>query len=489
MKSAMDQQSTFIIVRDDLDVDPARVITEGLLIGRDPVCELLLNHPAISRVQAGIKKSAGRFYIHNLRPSNPFKINGKLVEEKEALAAGDMLEIGPFALEVGKSEGGLLIKVSRLIVFDAAEEELTGPNLPTQKLPDLQKILSGQMKRIAPASRPHEQAQDQEIDESRPLDIYWNKRIEDADKMVRPSPLFPRARRNPSRKTRYNWAFTTDLARRGPTKLLLSGIVVAALLALFSFFLYANAFAPAPLSDSHTRATLSATPAIALRPAANSCTSCHTLKAGAMEQNCTSCHQAAAFVATITRPHQEAGIGCISCHTEHRGTSFRPAQAALLTCTGCHNDNNPNLYNGRSVHTPHGGTLGYPVVDGKWKWKGLDDEEWSTKQIALARLPSETDEQWSSKQFHAIHLYRVRAINGLAGNSEGQLSCSSCHKSFNPIDRDTPRLTCGKCHNGPGIGQFQSASLSIDAPNCTSCHVQHIKTTRHWNPSLLATAK
>ena len=37
---------------------------------------------------------------------------------------------------------------------------------------------------------------------------------------------------------------------------------------------------------------------------------------------------------------------------------------------------------------------------------------------------------------------------GLKGNAEGELSCSSCHKTFNPIDRETPRTTCGDCHNG-----------------------------------------
>ena len=158
-----------------------------------------------------------------------------------------------------------------------------------------------------------------------------------------------------------------------------------------------------------------------------------------MEANCSSCHTAEAFVATVTEPHMAAGVGCVSCHAEHRGADFSPGEAALGMCTGCHNDANRQTYNGRRVATPHGGTFGYPVEAGKWKWKGLNETEWSLKQIAVERVAGDTDDQWRSKQFHALHVQRVRTVAGIPGNAEGELSCSSCHKTFNPIDRITPR--------------------------------------------------
>jgi len=115
----------------------------------------------------------------------------------------------------------------------------------------------------------------------------------------------------------------------------------------------------------------------------------------------------------------------------------------------------------------------------------LNESDWTLKQIAVARLPEDTDDKWSSKQFHALHVQRVRA-NGLAGNPNGELSCSSCHKTFNPIDRETPRTTCLKCHNGRVEPVTNRVLIATDKPNCTSCHVQHVKDKRHWNAALMA---
>src|SRR5260221_11866861 len=105
-------QGTFIIIRDDLQVDPATIIAEGLLAGRLPTCELLLNHPSVSRLHAGITASEGEYYIRNLRPANPIMLNGKPLEQYEALTAGDVLGIGPFSLNIDFRDEALLIRVS-----------------------------------------------------------------------------------------------------------------------------------------------------------------------------------------------------------------------------------------------------------------------------------------------------------------------------------------------------------------------------------------
>jgi Zn finger protein HypA/HybF involved in hydrogenase expression len=184
----------------------------------------------------------------------------------------------------------------------------------------------------------------------------------------------------------------------------------------------------------------------------------------------------------------KAGIGCLDCHAEHRGAAFNPIDGALLSCFQCHADQNKHIYQGKSVRTPHGGTFGYPVINGHWQWQGLDTDEMAQRKttLQLERLPSDTDDQWRSKQFHAVHLYRVRAAGGLAGNKEGELSCSSCHATRDPIDLITPRTTCAKCHNGQLDVRAGRQVIASDKPNCTSCHVQHNQDKRHWNPKLLS---
>lgn len=472
----MSQGYRFIIVREDLVQDPVTIITDGLLIGRLPECELLLNHPSVSRAQAGIKEIEGVYYLFSLRPANPPKLNGKAVEENEALAPGDVIAIGPFLLEVDSADNALVIKVALQIGIVAEPAFISTPNLSTTKL-----LLPEEGKKAAKAPRPAP------LPGNKTLDIFWDKRIREAGKIVRPSPLFPRGQRR-SGKAQFNWSPTSDLARRWPVSFLIWGTVIVGVLSVAAACWYANAYTPAPVSSSHARTELAIFPPIANKPNGDSCTNCHSFS-GNMEAKCAGCHNSEAFVATVIKPHAAAGIGCVSCHSEHQGSDFRPGQAALATCTSCHTDANTQTYNGRRVSTPHGGKFGYPVVNEKWKWQGIDNEEWSLKKIDLARLPTDTDDGWRSKQFHALHVQRVRKVDSVPGNAQGELSCSSCHKSFDTIDRDTPRTTCGACHNGKAETGTTRMLIATDQPNCTSCHVQHVKDKRHWNASLMVSLK
>lgn len=470
----MAQENKYIIIREDLVQDPVTMITDGLLLGRLQECELLLNHPAVSRAQAGIKLVNDNYFLFGLRPSNPVKLNGKAVEENEALAPGDVLELGPFLLEVDLTDEALVLKVSLQIGTVVDTSNLSSPNLGTAKLEPV----------LAPGEKKaHAKTRAAPIQGDKALDIFWDKRIREAGKMVRPSPLFPKSQRRVG-KAAANWTPTTDLRSHWPASFFIWGAIGVGLLSVAAAYWYASAYSPGPVAWAHARSQLSVFPPIAIKANANSCTTCHSFS-GTMEQNCAQCHNAEAFVATVIEPHVAAGIGCVACHAEHRGTEFRAASAAVAACTECHNDANRNSYNGHPVHTPHGGLFGYPVTNGKWTWKGLTESEWTLKQIAVARLPEDTDEKWRSKQFHALHVLRVRA-NGLPGNPDQELSCSSCHKTFSPPDRKTPRTTCGKCHNGRLELGTNRVLIANDKPNCTSCHVQHVKDKRHWNASLMA---
>jgi hypothetical protein len=479
--------ATFVIIREDLQVDPVTIVATGILIGRLPACELLLNHPSVSRLQAGITNVAGDYYIRNFRSTNPVTLNGEKLEHYQGLTDGDVLGVGPFVLNIGLIENVLITKVSIQIGATPGEavvrKEGAGVwDIPaTVRLPsaplDLQKAAAH--KKPAPRKPPPVAAG------SKALDVFWDKRITAATKTIKPSPLFPVAGRA-SGKAQSVWAPTTDLKRRWPIPIVVWVAMAFAALAVGGAFFYARAFAPAAISDAHTRVTMEVTPPIANHANAGACTSCHALRAN-MESKCTACHTTDAFVPTVITPHINAGIGCVDCHAEHRGEQFNAIDGALLSCFDCHNDANKKAYQGKRVSTPHGGTFGYPVIEGHWKWAGLDPEEMAQRKdtLKLERLPTDTEDQWRSKQFHAVHLYRVRAVAGLAGNKEGELSCSSCHATRDPIDLATPRTTCGKCHNGQVDPRAGRQVIASDKPNCTSCHIQHMKDKRHWNPTLM----
>jgi hypothetical protein len=470
---------TFIITREDQVVDPVTLSTQALRVGRQTDCEILLNHPTVSRLHAGINEVDGRFYLINLSSSHPVTLNGRLVElnEPEALADGDVAQIGSFFLHMSRVGAALKIQVAFEIatnIAEAVEEAAQEQPLAPDSAVALPKVADA-------------------------LKEFWDKRTR--DKAARPSPLHPRQPPQPG-KARFSWKPTKDLVRPWPFSVFIWALIVIGLVSVAAAFWHPKAFSPAPISNAHARVSLvhkTSADAIARQPNAGSCTSCHAIKVE-MEANCASCHQTEAFNAALSGipAHAEAGIGCASCHAEHQGADFRPTEAALNICAKCHSDENKNLYRGRRLHTPHGGTVGYPVVDGVWKWAGLSDEAWkqlpndATEALKRARerMKGETDEQWRSRQFHALHVQRVLARGvGLTGNAEGELSCSSCHKSFDPIDRATPATTCASCHNGNN-GQVDSTGrrtlIAANAANCSSCHIQHLKEPGHWNPKLLA---
>ncbi|HJT28981.1 MAG TPA: FHA domain-containing protein [Pyrinomonadaceae bacterium] len=448
----------YVIIRDDLLVDPVTIISEGLLIGRLPQCELLLNHPSVSRVQAGIKQFEEGYYLFALRPKNPVILNSKHVEDNEALAAGDIIEVGPFHLQIESADDGLVIRVEVRIGMKLSEIDVSDPGINTENL-----FEQAETKTKKPRAAP--------IVATKALDIFWDRRIRDVGKMARPSPLYPKGGRR-SGKAQYNWMPTTDLLSRWPVAFFTWALLIVGLVSVAAAYWYTSAFSPAPVSKAHTLTQFSLIPAIATTPNSGSCTTCHALS-GSMEQRCASCHHTEAFTATVIKPHEAAGIGCADCHAEHKGVEFSAKAGALASCTQCHNDANQKTYNGRKVGTAHGGTFGYPVVNGEWSAKSINDEEWNLRKLSVVRLPTDTDQKWRSNQFHALHDQRVKIAPGMKGNTEGRLSCSSCHNSFQPLDRATPRTTCANCH------------VANNQPNCTSCHVQHLLDARRWSASML----
>lgn len=464
---------TFIIARADQLAAPVVLVQQGILLGRLPSCQVVLNHPTVSRIHAGINRIGNEFFLINLSRQNPVIINGRLLasENADILAPGDLVQLGPFMLEVQQADQQLVLNITQQATAGVttsgglAESVIAkgrSRRLPTGSLAQLGKG-TGRLTALG-------------VNDV--LKVFWQKRTR--NRAERLTPLHPRERPLPG-KARINWRPTRDLVRDWPPAIFFWSFLAVAVLAVVAGFIYAPSFAPAPISSPHSRTSLNRTEvnAIANRANGSSCTSCHRPVAK-MEAACAECHQAKAFQADITAEHRAAGVTCSACHSEHKGADYQPLTAGFASCAKCHDDSNQTVYLGRRVSTPHGGTVGYPVRNGAWIWPGLSEEELSVLPDVMAQKNVKDDlKDWRSRQFHALHLYRVKTTAGLAGNPAGQVSCSTCHKSFAPVDRVTPATTCASCHQ-----QFEPGGLltktSTPSINCTSCHVQHPLDAARW---------
>ncbi len=468
----------FLIVRKDLNLDEVVIESEGLTIGRLTGNDLVLNHPTVSRTQAGIKQLGDDFWIFNLSNANGTLLNGALID-KTPLADGDVIQIGPFVLSPVYRENGLHIEVELTVNPLPIEAALAGtpgkpsdststvmldmaalgqlpprdPNFATERISDLGAITSGQIAGL---------------DEDA-LKVFWEKRKREAGKLTSESPLQPRSRIRLG-KAQFNWRPTRDLIRSWPVSLFVwAGILVAAA-SIGASFLFLEAFSPAPLSIAHTRAALSIEPPIAKRTNQGSCSSCHSWLSP-MQQKCTDCHTTERFTAKLSDPHEKIGLTCLACHSDHHGSNFRPALVASTACINCHRNGSGFVSpaTGKPLTTPHGGTFGYPVLDGVWSWSGISERQWAARGLI-----GRAGDFAIKDQFHLIHL---------AGKGQGRSNCSDCHTSGFETTKlmEGVRESCSGCHGvqpsaaAAGVDANLPSGGSVDAstPNCVSCHSQH----------------
>ncbi len=441
---------TILYARGD---NPVTLEKSGLTLGRLASCDVILNQSSVSRIHAGINYLDDRYYLTNLTSSNVLTLNGRRLapQNSDVLADGDIIQIGPYLIDVALDEKHLRLSVRQQMRGEyrlSAPKPATGDAKGTPNQGDV-------------------------------LKVFWEKRTRDREDAG--TRLRPVGKPEPG-KAVIKWKPTDDLRPAWRKGLFIWVCLAFALFAAVAFWRYPQAFASRPLANPHIR-KIDASP-IARQGNENSCTTCH-MASEPVETACITCHQAEKFHASNTIAHEAAGITCTACHQEHRGEDFAMRDAALESCARCHNDGNNSLYNGKSVRTAHGGTFGYPIENGKWIWKGLETEiaETIPAVVSAAGVGNESSQALISRQFHAVHVGRLDAPAGMVGDSRGRVSCSTCHKGFDPVDRTTPRETCASCHN------FQrNESPAESAVNCVSCHVQHPFNDRRWDAFLTPAA-
>lgn len=456
------ESGKFQVSRADDAADAAILEKDGLVIGRLKSCDVVLNHRSVSRIHAGINHIDDDYFLINLSVSNSLTLNGRLLaaEEADVLADGDIIQIGPFTITVSREQQRLSLIVSHQ--FTGNIKSTTG-NLPSAD-------------KIVPAKASEDVAD--------VLKVFWEKRTREKDDWG--TNLRPTGESQPG-KALINWKPTKDLQNTWRVGVFVWVFLIFGAVAAFAFFRYPSTYTPKPLSNPH-KLRINAT-LIANRSNENSCTTCHSWNEP-MVNSCVGCHRANEFHASNTKAHEDAGISCTVCHLEHQGEDFDSKRFAIESCSACHNDDNKNTYQGKPVRTAHGGTFGYPVTNGEWTWRGLDSENASVMLAETSRrAKSEQGQASPNQQFHAVHMYQLAPNGSMKNDGAGGVSCTSCHKSFNPIDRETPRQTCGVCHNGLIDEKTGAEIIAAGRANCVSCHVQHPYSQRRWKNYLSEDAK
>ena len=453
------RKGKFTIFSAGTSAGPVELEKEALVLGRLKSCDVVLDDRSVSRIHAGINRVESQYYLINLTASNSLTLNGKFLTSYKAdvLADGDIIQIGHFTINVEHRENEIGLKVLHQPGEQKAVPAITEPD-------------------EAPADSSREKIADV-------LKVFWEKRTRTKEEWG--TRLRPTEKPQPG-KAVINWKPTRDLRSSWRLGLFTWAFLVIGVLAVSAFFLYPQTFAGKPLSNPHIKKIDAKL--IAGRANENSCMTCHALNAP-LENACIQCHQAEQFHASNTGAHEAAGVTCTACHLEHQGEDFSPRAAAIQGCAQCHNDNNHKLYAGKTVRTAHGGSFGYPLENGEWKWKGLYAETAETIPAAgNGGANGESEQARLSRQLHAVHLSRLIAPEGLAGDNARRVSCSTCHKSFDPIDRETPRQTCGVCHNGLADARANRVLISGSEANCISCHIQHPYSQNRWSDFLTADA-
>jgi hypothetical protein len=447
----MSQESgKFSISYTDLVIPTRRLEKDGIYIGRLDKCEIVLDHNSVSRIHAGINFVESRYFLINLSASNVITLNGRLLkpQKSDVLADGDTIQLGPFTISVGRPGDEIILVVEKPFL----------DKIPVQT--------SSHAEKAKPVVREADGV----------LKVFWEKRTREKDDWG--TRLRPTEKPVPG-KSMFNWRPTHDLRRKWRFGLFIWAFLLIGAIGTFAFFRYPGVYAPKPLANPHAD-NIEGSP-IAVMSNGNSCTTCHTPNEP-LENSCVRCHQADQFHASNTKAHEEAGITCTVCHKEHQGAGFDMKASAIESCAQCHNDNNSSKYNGKSVRTAHEGTYGYPVVNGEWKWKGVSREVADAIPEINSSATGDKDEKARlNRYFHTIHVARLTAPDGVKGDSRGLISCSSCHASFDPIDRITPRQTCAACHTTAPDAVDRDARFRTASSNCISCHVQHPYSGGRWS--------
>lgn len=92
---------------------------QTLSLGRDPLNDMIIDHPSSSRFHAQIQKLKGDYVLEDLNSTNGTFVNGKPLSERRVLKVGDVIRIGPTHLTFNMDETLLKVNEAGNLRLDA----------------------------------------------------------------------------------------------------------------------------------------------------------------------------------------------------------------------------------------------------------------------------------------------------------------------------------------------------------------------------------
>ncbi len=365
-----------------------------VLLGRQNICQIQLNEPAVAAVHAEIEHRPDGVWISDKSSGAGVYVNDQRVV-KQQLRDEDRIRISPFEIAVRLREEMCVLLVHRVRTATTLH-----PALPANY-------------------RAVVKAQEERAGEVLPSSAIAGLPIWLQEK----API---------------WVPTSDiLPNRLRSRALLVGLLAVLGCAGYAWAAHWHGFyAPGAVSKFH---------------AANTCASCHSGFAGVSNEACKGCHTDV-LPAKIpsAEAHARIGVGCVSCHSEHRGVD-----AAIQT----------NVGDGCQAAGCH------VTVHEKQKASLLDKTAAKTKIAPKldAKIPVAVAFEASFGNLNQdpedpLHLEHLAAAPG---------DCTSCHTDGDAtieVSRETMRARCLACHGfGPG---------DTLRSRCYSCHFEHAGATQ-----------
>lgn len=103
----MDRQPTLVVTAGSRSSESFAITPKGLVIGRDPGCDISLDDPSVSREHARVFLHNSAVWAQDSGSRNGVFVNGKRLSRPKQISPGDKLTVGEhgFTVELRKLDG------------------------------------------------------------------------------------------------------------------------------------------------------------------------------------------------------------------------------------------------------------------------------------------------------------------------------------------------------------------------------------------------